>query len=271
MKTLGLVFSNIHDHSLPELTDRRTIASVPIVARYRMIDFILSGMSNANIHEVGIITKTKYHSLMQHVSGGKDWDLDRKNAGITIIAPFVEAGSGPLYANRLEALQNAVGFIETHEADYIFLTDCDLLGNIHYDEVVEAHEESGADITAVYKKATFSKPLIRDSIGFTVDNDRVTSISILNELKGDINFCMNQWVMKKTLLLDIIRESMIYGYKSFSRDVLPRQISKLNVNAHEFTGYLGSINSLNSYFNTNMDVLNYKVRAELFEQENYPI
>ena len=72
---MGLLFSNMHEESIRELTDRRTMASVPIGGRYRMIDFTLSSMVNSGINRVGVITKRNYQSLMDHLGTGKAWDL----------------------------------------------------------------------------------------------------------------------------------------------------------------------------------------------------
>ena len=75
MNTAGLIFSNIHDGSIPELTGRRTMASVPFGCRYRLIDFTLSNMVNSGITNVGIITHYNYQSLLDHIGMGTDWDL----------------------------------------------------------------------------------------------------------------------------------------------------------------------------------------------------
>ena len=78
MSAVGIIFSNIHDENIPELSRRRTMASVPFGGRYRLIDFALSNMVNSGITTVGIITKSNYQSLMDHLGSGKDWDLARK-------------------------------------------------------------------------------------------------------------------------------------------------------------------------------------------------
>lgn len=82
MSAVGIIFSNIHDENIPELSRRRTMASVPFGGRYRLIDFALSNMVNSGITTVGIITKSNYQSLMDHLGSGKDWDLARKTAGL---------------------------------------------------------------------------------------------------------------------------------------------------------------------------------------------
>ena len=77
-----LYFSNVHDDKIRELTERRTIASVPFGGRYRLIDFPLSNMVNSGISKVGVVTKSNFQSLMDHLGSGKAWDLSRKRDGL---------------------------------------------------------------------------------------------------------------------------------------------------------------------------------------------
>ena len=78
MTAVGIIFSEIHDHNLPEITKKRTLGSVPFGGRYRLIDFVLSNMVNSGITSVGVIARNNYHSLMSHLGSGKEWDLSRK-------------------------------------------------------------------------------------------------------------------------------------------------------------------------------------------------
>ena len=84
---VGILFSNIHDEKIRELTERRAIASVPFGGRYRLIDFPLSNMVNSGINKVGVITKSNYQSLMDHLGSGKAWDLSRKREGLFLLPP----------------------------------------------------------------------------------------------------------------------------------------------------------------------------------------
>ena len=101
MSAVGIIFSNIHDENIPELSRRRTMASVPFGGRYRLIDFALSNMVNSGITTVGIITKSNYQSLMDHLGSGKDWDLARKTGGLILLPPFGGQENDVLYRNRL--------------------------------------------------------------------------------------------------------------------------------------------------------------------------
>ena len=90
VNALGIIFPNSYDNMVPELVTERLMASIPFAGRYRMIDFILSSMVSSGIDNISIIVRNNYHSLMDHLGSGREWDLTRKNGGLTIIPPFAE-------------------------------------------------------------------------------------------------------------------------------------------------------------------------------------
>ena len=91
MSTTGIIFSNLHDMSIADLTRKRTMASVPFGCRYRLIDFALSNMVNSGISDINVITHNNYRSLMDHLGSGKDWDLARRTGGLKVLPPFITA------------------------------------------------------------------------------------------------------------------------------------------------------------------------------------
>jgi pyruvate kinase len=136
MNALGLVFSNIHDNNVPELTQDRTMGSIPFLGRYRLIDFALSNLVNSGITKVGLITKSNYQSLMDHVGSGKDWDLARRRGGLHILPPF-GLKENMLYNTRLEALRGAKNFLARSDEEYVVMTDCDNVCAINFDKILE--------------------------------------------------------------------------------------------------------------------------------------
>ena len=87
-QAMGIIFSNSHDDLIRELTEIRSMGSIPFGGRYRLIDFPLSNLVNAGISKVGIITRSNYQSLMDHLGSGKVWDLSRKREGLFLLPPF---------------------------------------------------------------------------------------------------------------------------------------------------------------------------------------
>lgn len=271
MTAVGIVFSNLHDNSVSDLTRSRTMASIPFGGRYRLIDFVLSNFVNSGIVKVGVITKSNYQSLMDHIGSGKDWDLSRKNKGIILLPPFGREDSNILYKTRLEALKGVMGFINKCKEDYIVLTDCDKVNNINLDDVIKFHEKNLADVTVIYKKQEQSFKESKQSINYTLDGNRIKGINILCEDAGIKNVCLNTFILKRQLLLDLITAGIGHGAKSFHRDILKPNVDTLKVFAYEFTGYSANIDSLANYYKYNMDMLDKIKRDQVFGIKDRPI
>ena len=146
---LGVLFSNVHDEKIRELTEKRAMGSVPFGGRYRLIDFPLSNMVNSGINKVGVITKNNYQSLMDHLGSGKAWDLSRKREGLFILPPFGDASAIP--NSRVEYLASITRFLHNSREEYVALSDCDMICNIDYSDVLAFHLRQEADITLVYR------------------------------------------------------------------------------------------------------------------------
>lgn len=93
VNALGVIFANTYDNLVPELVAERSMASIPFGGRYRLIDFTLSSMANAGIDNVSVIVRKNYHSLMDHLGAGREWDLTRKRGGLNIVPPLPSAAS----------------------------------------------------------------------------------------------------------------------------------------------------------------------------------
>ena len=91
----GIIFSSLNDNTLSRLTSDRTVAAIPFACRYRLVDFCLSNMVNANISNINVVANYNYRSLTEHLGSGKDWDLARRESGINFVSPFQTASTNP--------------------------------------------------------------------------------------------------------------------------------------------------------------------------------
>lgn len=264
MNALGLVFSNIHDNNIPELTQERTMGSIPFCGRYRLVDFALSNMVNSGITKVGVITKSNYQSLMDHIGSGKDWDLSRKQGGLHILPPFGLKGN-VLYTTRLEALRGAKHFIERSKEEYIVMTDCDIVCNLNYDEILENHIKNNADITLIYvkKDAEYLKNSTNNTVLELADN-RVKGVYFDPNVNGEVNLYTNVCIMKRTLLQTLITDAYSHNYNHFGQDVLARNVNTLRINGYLHNGYYMVLKTLLSYYQESLNFLNKEIRDEVF-------
>lgn len=268
MSALGIVFSNIHDKNVPELTDKRTMASIPFGGRYRLIDFPLSNMINSGITKVGVITKSNYQSLMDHVGSGKDWDLARRNGGLIILPPFGADPGAELYTSRLEALKGISAFLRRSTEEYVVMTDCDIVCKLDYDAVIERHVATHADVTYVYARANADE--IEDECSvFEVDGEgRIREITQVQPGGGEVCRSLNVTVIKRSVLLSLLGEAVAHGYRKLTRDILAPRAATMRIYGYAFNGYYAPISSMLGYYRHSLELLDRPVRAELFGERN---
>lgn len=270
-KVLGIVFSNMHDEYMGEITHKRTMASVPFGGRYRLIDFTLSNMVNSGIEDIGVITKSNYQSLMDHLGSGRDWDLARKRGGLCILPPFSSVNSTGIYQGRLDALAGILSYIQHSKAEHVVMADCDIICNINLADVLARHRETGADMTLVYKRETCSLCSSSDTTVLKFDeNERVNDVLISPELDGESCCYLDIAVIEKRKLERMITEAVARNKKSFKHDILVAGHGRMNIRGYEFTGYATKINSMKTYYKANMHLLDPAIIQQLFP-DNRPI
>ena len=261
---LGLIFANMHEQTLPELTKARAMASVPFGSKYRLIDFPLSSMVNSGITQVGIITKQNYYSLMNHLGMGSEWDLARKTGGLHILPPCGREGSG-MYRGRMEALSGALEFIQESNTEYVVMADSNVIANMDIKPIVDFHDKNGADITCVYGKGAYSSERASAQTVLCVNEENIVyDVLARPAMSGEMNVALNIYVMRRRFLEDIIRESLCRSLYSFETDILQHKLHDFKIMGYKYDGYFEIIDSMNTYYKATMDIKNRDICREVF-------
>jgi len=256
MNALGIIFSDMHDWNMTELASHRSVAAIPFGGRYRLVDFTLSNMVNSGVNKMCIITKSNYRSLMEHVGSGKDWDLSRKKGGVLIFPPYALGENHGLFQGRLDALKRVLGYITSSREKYVILSDCDVLYNIDYNDVIKFHEDKNAEITAVYTKTTIDKENSTHKILYNMDeSQRANDILVYPITEGEYNVGLDTWVINKDFLEMLIYDAIAHNLKDFSHDVLAAKVKTMKIYCYEYEGYYAHIDSLKSYYKNSMELL----------------
>lgn len=264
--TMAIILADTE--AIPPITDKRSGLALPIAGRYRIIDFMLSNLANAGITNIGVATKEKYSSLMDHIKSGRPWDLDRKKQGLTLLPPNLMSAS--TLSGDIDILAGIRSFIKKSHQTYVVLSMGCSLVNIDIESVVEEHIASQADVTVVYKnmKGIEEKELSRFVLLDINEDNRIIDIENKPYYPKATNAGMDIYVMEKALLESIIDECSARGNHDFVKDALAQKVSGLRVFGYEYTGYYEKIDSLKSYYANNMAFLNEDIRKELFNPEN---
>ncbi len=266
-EVLAIIHSNAYDEVIPELTNMRTMGSVPFGGRYRLIDFTLSNLVNAGISKVGVITKSNYQSLMDHLGTGKPWDLSRKRSGMYLLPPFSLAETGT-FDNRIESLKSNMHFISRSKEEYVLIADCNVIMNFSIDELMKFHQESNADISVVCKRG--KTPALSNLMTYDVGEDsRVKSVAV-GVPGDDVDYSLNVFFMKKALLERLINEAYAMHKTSMAIDIFQANVDNLRICAMKTDNFVVSIDSLDTYYRANMMLLDSANRNSLFNK-NRPV
>ena len=262
---LGVIFAFDTESDLRELTDQRSIASVPFGCRYRVIDFMLSNMINAGIDDVAVLLQDKYRSLLDHIGSGKEWDLARKRGGLILMPPYAYGGKNHgYYRGKVDALAGMLNFFKRSKHQYVVLSECDIVANIDLDGAIEHHVESGADITAL------CIPAARDHTGkvfFTLEEEgRVSDICVGSACGAEENIYegLGVYIIEKEKLVELITSCISRNLYNFEGDVLQRGLRVLDIRGAVVESYAVKINSPATYFDASMKLLDKSIRDVLF-------
>ncbi|MDR0325229.1 MAG: glucose-1-phosphate adenylyltransferase subunit GlgD [Oscillospiraceae bacterium] len=262
----GILFAYSSNVRLKELTEHRTASSIPYGGRYRVIDFMLSNMVNAGITDIGVIMRENYQSLLDHLGSGRDWDLARKRGGLRLLPPFAYAGirrDASTYRGKLEALYAVTSYIAYIRQEYVVLADGDLIVNLPLEEILERHMKAGADITCVCLDCESGQE--SDAYLRVGAEGRVSEV-LLSGLDENTYPCIGVYLLSKSLLEGILADCAAHSFVNFTRDVLQRMQSRLNIAAYIHKGFSTRPQSVADYFKQSMNLLKPDVRNDLFSR-----
>ena len=259
---MGIIHHKKDEDVFRELTKHRCIAALPFGGKYRLVDFPLSNMTNAGISNVGIITSLKLRSLLDHLGTGKEWGLDRKHDGLFILPAASEKNKRWLDLEDICANQD---YIVNSRQEYVLLTGSNIVCNIDLRKVFAYHCEKKADLTIIYSDGYKFLPedVARGVYLKRGTNGRITEVSIGTPFESGV-VCMDMYLFKKSFLLQLLQECSAFGKCDFISEVLPLKLKEMKIYGYAHEGYLGMVNSWQSLYKHQMDLLNPKTWQELF-------
>lgn len=263
IKAFCILFAdNYRNDDLQGLVRNRTAAALPVISRYRMVDFMVSSLVNADIDNIALLTNHNYKSLVDHMSHGKDWDLNRKNRGLKFITPMSNYLSTRIPQNKIEALANTMAYTQVLDEEFVILADTNIVGNIDFKEMFQYHLETGSDITLAY---TYRKPNVGESQIIFDENHQV--YESLYHFDGSDQTCATQvkiYIMTKELFNGVVKKGLTLGWEDILRDYISKHLDSLRVFAYQIKGYTKVVNSIKDYFDLNMDMLDFDNLKNVF-------
>lgn len=231
----GILMTNQPGYNLKELSEIRSISSVPYGGRYRLVDFILSNMVDDGITDIGIVLQQNSQSLLDHLGSGKDWDLARRRGGLRLLPPFsMSSNQQQNYRGMMEALVALRSYLGEIKQEYLIVADADVVLNISLEDVYNKHIASGADVTVVCSDRFTDRP---DYATYYTLAEDGSAAEITTTPKGYES--LNIYVLSKAKMIELVDYCAPRGLYSFAHQVLmDKDRHGLKVVPYIFKGYV---------------------------------
>lgn len=269
MNVMGIIFTN--DASLGELTNKRTMASLPFGGRYRQVDFALSNLTCAGVRHVGIISRHNYQSLMNHIGDGEEWGLELEEGGLEFLTPYAQSATHT-YRGKLESLSSAMDFLEYGAGDeMVVMIDSAVLSNIDLKAILDAHVASGKDVTVVTKAGVCNGEKQID-LALKVENGEVTDMMVDFAAPADYVASMDIFILNKKWMIQQVKEMIARDKFHMDRDLVLGgwQRGKVSVNTYAFQGVAMFNESVEEYFRNSLSLIDKDIRYDIFHG-NHPV
>ena len=256
MRVVAMIMAGGEGTRLSVLSEKRAKPSVPFAGKYRIIDFPLSNCVNSGIFDVAVLTQYRPHSLNEHIGIGKPWDLDRARGGVRLLQPYQGRNDQSWYRGTSDAIYQNLNFIRERKADLVLVLSGDHIYKMDYTALIEQHLRNRADLTVGVMDVALDET---DRFGImTVDESlRVVEFTEKpkNRDKGTLA-SMGIYVFSADVLAHRLSEgSEDKPRVDFGKNVIPAMISEDQVFAYRFSGYWVDVGTIQSYWETIMQLL----------------
>lgn len=253
---LALVLAGGQVDELLCLTEKRAKSALPIFGIYRIIDFVLSNLMHSGIENVGILSQYRPHDLVRHIGNGEHWDFTGRQREIRILPPYRGSQGSDWYKGTADAVYQNISYIEEFNVDHILIASADHVYRMNYKPLIQFHINHNADATVCFT----TQPTKSTRFGYgKVKKDRLLDYVEKPQTPFSDLVSMTLYVFKKDFLIDTLQTNATAPSHEFGKDIIPHIITNSNVFAYIFSGYWAYARTIDSYYTTNMDLLNGKL------------
>ncbi len=269
MKTRAVILAGGEGSRLGVLTAKRTKPAVPFAGKYRIIDFALSNCVNSGIFDVMVLAQYRPQSLIEHIGAGAPWDLNRDfTGGIKILTPYKARFGSDWYLGTADAVQQNFGFIKRDMPDLVLLLSGDHIYTMDYDAMIAFHIDHQADVTV----GTIRVPIEEASRFGILATDKAYQVKSFVEkpetppsnLANMGVYLFNLKTLDRVLWEDHASKKSAHD---FGRDIIPKLVkSNARVYAFPYTGYWMDVGTIDSYWQSHMDLLSPNPPLKLYDR-----
>lgn len=279
-KVISIILGGGQGSRLYPLTATRSKPAVPIAGKYRLVDIPISNCINSDIKRIFLLTQFNSASLNKHIKYTYNFSLFSE-AFVDVLAAEQTPSNKGWFQGTADAVRQSLHHFVSYESDYVLILSGDQLYQLDFNEMIEAHEKSGAEISIatlpVNAKDAISFGILKANPQNFIDAFiEKPDTSLLPDWKSEVSPGMKEqgkeylasmgiYVFNKQLLIDLLTDT---NTVDFGKEIIPQSISKHKVLSYEYDGYWTDIGSIDSFFDANLDLTTDLPQFNLFDNNN---
>lgn len=268
MRIVAMIMAGGEGTRLSVLSEKRAKPSVPFAGKFRIIDFTLSNCVNSGIFDVAVLTQYRPHSLNAHIGNGKPWDLDRNRGGVELLQPYQGRDDQSWYKGTADAVYQNLNYIRQQRADVVVVLSGDHIYKMDYSAMVAYHQRHHADVTVAVMHVSVEQT---DRFGIMTADESMRIVEFTEKPKSKDKGTlanMGVYVFSTDMLFQRLEEGSDADPRDdFGKHVIPSMINRDRVMAYPFEGYWVDVGTIDSYWETSMDLLNPENSLNLFDPD----
>ncbi len=239
---------------LGDITNATAKPAVSFGAKYRLIDFTLSNITNSNLDVCGIVTQYEPFDLMYYIGSGASWDLDVLDGGIRFLTPYSRKDDVLWQKGTAHAIKQYYGFIKDYQPSYILILSGDHIYKMDYQKMLDHHLRHNAEIT-IASTPVSEQEANRFGILEVNEQNKVLAFTEKPEHPNGNLASMGIYIFSVNVLEELLQKADPEDI-DFGKNIIPKSI-QLNkaVSSYKFEGYWRDVGTIESLYLANMDLL----------------
>ncbi|AER21305.1 TPA: glucose-1-phosphate adenylyltransferase [Streptococcus suis] len=267
-KMLAMILAGGRGTRLEGLTKKVAKPAVAFGGKYRIIDFPLSNCANSGIDIVGVLTQYEPVLLNSYVAQSQRWGLDVQGSGVFVLPPSEKIEGFGLYKGTADAITQNIDFIDLHDPEYVLILSGDHIYKMNYDKLLDTHIQKKADATIAVIEVPI-KEASRFGIMNTDEDYRIEEFEEKPENPKSNLASMGIYIFTWKTLKKYLQEDDKLDTSShdFGHDIIPKYLEDCRtLIAHPFHGYWKDVGTVNSLWESNMDLIDHAGDLDLSDR-----
>lgn len=279
-KVLSVILGGGQGSRLYPLTESRSKPAVPIAGKYRLVDIPISNCINSNLKRMFLLTQFNSASLNAHIKKTYQFSFF-SSAFVEILAAEQTPMSDAWFQGTADAIRKSMHHFLQHDWDYVLILSGDQLYQMDFNEMLDEHVNSGAEITIATLPVT-----AKEATGFgimkTDASNQITSFiekpaaELLPDWTSDVGEAMQAqgrdylasmgiYIFNRDLLISLMDDPSTID---FGKEIIPQNIHKHKTQSYQFEGYWTDIGNIDSFFEANIGLTDDLPQFNLYSNDH---